>query len=386
MKISVVVPVYNVEEYIVDCLESIVHQTYRDIEIILVDDGSTDRSGAICDEYARRDNRITVIHKENGGLVSARKAGVALATGEYTSYVDSDDWIDRDMYEKLLVEMGQEKPDVMAFGYVKEYATFSEIQKEYLYPRMYYKEERKDIVKQFVKENNYFYTPIVGQTIWSKLIKTEIIKKKQQEVDNRIKVGEDCVSYACILEADTLLMSEEYPYHYRVRKNSIMHQSNIDEYERYKLLIRYLAAIVKDEEYLEPLLMQMAYYFLLIMDAKRLISSTEKVELLFPDVKKNNRIVLYGKGVIGKSLYSVIVNEQYCDVKAWVDSLDVEHLLNMNEDAYDYVLITIGLSKLVRAMEEKLIEHGVPREKIKRIQPHMLTKENLPEDVKKIIQ
>lgn len=100
--LSVIVPVYNVEDYLGRCVESILAQTYKNLEIILVDDGAKDSSGAICDAYAQKDRRIQVIHKENGGLSSARNAGLDMATGTYIAFVDSDDWIEPDAYENML--------------------------------------------------------------------------------------------------------------------------------------------------------------------------------------------------------------------------------------------------------------------------------------------
>lgn len=100
--LSVIVPVYNVSDYLGQCLESIIHQTYTNLEIILVNDGSTDNSGEICDTYAKRDKRIKVIHKENGGLSSARNAGMAVMTGTYVAFVDSDDWLELDAYEHYM--------------------------------------------------------------------------------------------------------------------------------------------------------------------------------------------------------------------------------------------------------------------------------------------
>lgn len=100
--ISVIVPVYNVEQYLTRCVESILVQTYQNLEVILVDDGATDRSGAICDEFAVRDSRVRVIHKENGGLSSARNAGLDAAKGEFIAFVDSDDWIEPDAYRNML--------------------------------------------------------------------------------------------------------------------------------------------------------------------------------------------------------------------------------------------------------------------------------------------
>ena len=96
MKVSAIVPVYNVEKYIYRCVDSILNQTFSDFELILVDDGSPDNCPQICDEYAKKDSRIKVIHKENGGLSSARNAGLDIASGEWISFIDSDDWIHKD--------------------------------------------------------------------------------------------------------------------------------------------------------------------------------------------------------------------------------------------------------------------------------------------------
>ena len=103
--LSVIVPVYNVEAYLPRCVDSILAQSYSNLEVILVDDGAKDASGAICDAYAAKDPRVKVIHKENGGLSSARNAGLDIALGEYIAFVDSDDWIEPDAYQHLLEVM-----------------------------------------------------------------------------------------------------------------------------------------------------------------------------------------------------------------------------------------------------------------------------------------
>lgn len=110
--VSIIVPVYNVEEYLPKCLDSILNQTYKNLEIILVDDGSTDGSGVICDDYATKDKRIKVIHKQNGGLSDARNVGIDICTGDYIGFVDSDDYIEIDMYETLLNYLKENNLDV----------------------------------------------------------------------------------------------------------------------------------------------------------------------------------------------------------------------------------------------------------------------------------
>ena len=115
-KISVIVPVYNVERYLKRCIESIINQTYKDLEIILVDDGSTDSSGNICDEYKKIDKRISVIHKKNGGLSDARNEGLKVVTGTYIAFVDSDDFLDLDMYEYMQKNIEKENADIVICG------------------------------------------------------------------------------------------------------------------------------------------------------------------------------------------------------------------------------------------------------------------------------
>ena len=117
MKLSIIVPVYNAAPYLPACIESILNQTLTDIEILLIDDGSTDSSGAICDVYAAKDKRINVVHKKNGGVSSARNAGLALATGEYVGWVDADDYIEPDMFEYLYKLAINYKADIAECGY-----------------------------------------------------------------------------------------------------------------------------------------------------------------------------------------------------------------------------------------------------------------------------
>lgn len=119
--ISVIVPIYNAEKYLNKCLTSIVNQTYCDLEIILVNDGSTDESFAICEKYKQADDRIVIINKHNEGLVRARKDGIRMAKGEYITFVDADDWIDITTYEKVYTE----KADIISYGLMEEYENYS---------------------------------------------------------------------------------------------------------------------------------------------------------------------------------------------------------------------------------------------------------------------
>lgn len=374
--ISVVIPVYNVEEYFDQCMQSVLSQTYKNLEIILVDDGSTDKSGEMCDTYAMQDKRVQVVHKENGGLVSARKAGVVLATGEYTSYIDSDDWVDIDMYENIVNVIYENNPDVVLFGSKKEYQERTELRKEYLAPGIYYKEEYEEIVKQYIKECEYFYMPIVAQYLWSKLFRTELIKEEQVKVCDEISLGEDCLSYACLLKANTVQVIDLQPYHYRVRPSSIVHTKK--RYDKCLLLIQYLNNIMGDISYLRPLLIQCIYYQLALVDASKAI--------YFPNLRKEDRIVIYGKGVMAVAVETAIRKQQLCTIVNWVDSNNIDDLKSMDERDYDYVIIAITVHEIVRKIEELLSKMGVKNKKIMRVYPKDLKEDNLAEDIKGILK
>lgn len=119
-KVSIIIPVYNAEKHISKCIESLTNQTYKEIQIILINDGSTDKSGQICEAYAEKDNRIIVIHKENGGVSSARNIGLENSTGYYIMFVDSDDWIEEDAIKRLMQVQNKYSYDLIMFGYYRE--------------------------------------------------------------------------------------------------------------------------------------------------------------------------------------------------------------------------------------------------------------------------
>lgn len=119
VRISVIIPIYNVEAYLRRCVDSIINQSFKELEIILVDDGSPDRCGAICEEYAHKDSRIKVIHQDNGGLFCARNVGLEAAVGEYVSFIDGDDWIESDTYEHMIKIIDEYHPDMIRFGFKK---------------------------------------------------------------------------------------------------------------------------------------------------------------------------------------------------------------------------------------------------------------------------
>lgn len=163
--ISVIVPVYNVAEYLGECIDSILAQTYRDLELILVDDGSTDGSGGICDEYAAKDKRVRVIHRPNGGVSCARNTGLDSCTGELIGFVDADDWLDLRMYEKLARCLNENKADAAMCGFV-DYPHGKPVKKG-LYSVLPC--DYAGAVYQMMRHNGYFTSP------WAKLFRRDLL-------------------------------------------------------------------------------------------------------------------------------------------------------------------------------------------------------------------
>lgn len=167
--ISVIVPVYNMEQYLERCVNSIVDQTYRNLEIILVDDGSTDRSPRMCDEYAQKDGRIKVVHKVNGGLSDARNAGLQAATGTYIGYVDSDDWIEPQMYQRMYETCIEHQAQVAVCRYAKIYR--DHVDREGNGQVAVF--DREGILKIYLTDQPEY---VVYNSVWSKLFAREVVE------------------------------------------------------------------------------------------------------------------------------------------------------------------------------------------------------------------
>ncbi len=232
--ISVIVPIYNVEQYMERCIKSIQNQTYRNLEIILVDDGSPDNCGEICDQYAAEDERIKVIHKENGGLSDARNAGIEVASGEYYFLVDSDDWIHHQTVEIMMQMISKNSCDVAICGY------------QYAYEGKEYSDKELDIqtvlckyddVDGYTAQEIYFTNPdkrLVYTVPWNKLYHKDLFKNIRYP---KGKVHEDeFTTFKLLHEAKKIGIIEEELYYYFVRSDSIMGEfkaSRFDVFDGY---------------------------------------------------------------------------------------------------------------------------------------------------------
>lgn len=220
--ISVIIPVYKVEPYLRQCLDSVVNQTYRNLEIIIIDDGSPDNCGKICDEYARKDDRITVIHKENGGLSAAWNDGISASSGEWIAFVDSDDWIDDTYFEKLIAGASNaEKIDMVISGrYYEEIGNKTIEHVAFPEPFFFQEESNRDTLqlKVFVATDKKRPHDRIT-SVWNMLYKASLIKKKECFFDTELRAGlcNDLLFNYMVLGKVHVVCGINYAgYHYRI--------------------------------------------------------------------------------------------------------------------------------------------------------------------------
>ena len=223
-KISVIVPVYKVEKYLDRCVESIVNQTYKNLEIILIDDGSPDNSPQMCDEWAKKDKRIKVIHKQNAGVSGARNDGLKIATGDYISFVDSDDYVDKCMFEKMLMTIHKNNSDLAMCFYSNVY---EDGKIENVYEKNLKLANGNNIfgfyiLQNAIRKNNILETEYILAGVYRTLYKKELLRDRIFEPE--VKFCEDFLFNSLVINSDTkIAFIEENLYFYFQRSNSAIH-------------------------------------------------------------------------------------------------------------------------------------------------------------------
>lgn len=311
--VSIVIPVYNVEQYLDECMESILQQTYSKLDIILVDDGSKDHSSEMCDKYAKKDSRIQVLHKENGGLVSAWIAGVKISKGDYLVFVDSDDWVDLNMIEELVKHSIGSSKEIICSNYVIEKLEKQKSikVKQSMKPGVY---EREQLEKELFPQLLGNEVRRVHASRCMKLISKELIMQNLQYTNQQVTMGEDLnIMFAAMLDMERLVVLEEgYFYHYRLVDTSMAHKYNPKMYEKVRLLGKTLQDIIekkissqdKKRSFLEGL--RKEYIFLLFFVLKNELRGPGKglvtrIQTILRDAKEEMQLEQVMIEVTGKA-------------------------------------------------------------------------------------
>lgn len=377
--ISIIVPIYNIDLYLCECIESLINQTYTGIEIILVDDGSTDNSGKICDEYVKRDSRIKVIHKKNEGLVRARKDGLSAATGKYIIYVDGDDWIETDFVECMLSVVKENNADIVIGGRYDECGGSRSKHYQGVSEGYYDKKKLiKDIYPRMISKADFFEFGIYP-TAWGKMYRKDQLEIFQNIVDDRLTFGEDVAFvYELLLNADSLFILDKCLYHYRQREQSMVRKIDNSNEEKRKFLNlhNFVWNRLKnyDKEYDLKNQWLRFLMFSMVPRAEILYDGFENLDYLFPypKVRKGSNIIVYGMGLYGQRLYNYLKKTKFCNVIAAFDrnydglnkiGLNVESPENISEFEYDAMIITCSYAGTRFAVYSEMIEK-YPADKI----------------------
>lgn len=249
---SVVVPIYQVEDYVRVCIDSILAQTFLDYELILVDDGSKDGCSKICDEYKAKYDNVIVIHKENGGLVSARNAGIKRAEGEYICYVDGDDRIAPELLQEMAdIIRQQNAPDMIIYSGVYDFGTYTRGIPLHLADGYYDKERlRREVYPSMIYDRTLpFFEGRVFPAAWNKMYKRELLIKHYCQ-DERIGLAEDnAFTYECLYYAESVYVTARKLYYYnKCNTDSMVSSYNANYYEKMQLVCDYLKQHLGNKE------------------------------------------------------------------------------------------------------------------------------------------
>lgn len=372
--ISVIIPVYNIAQYLPRCIESVINQTYDKLQIILIDDGSTDGSDNICDQYANKDGRITVVHKKNGGLVSARKAGLQIASGEYIGFVDGDDYIERNMFQQLCDLIEETNADFVNTGFKKNDGNEiygADTFKTYLI--------NNENIAYFYKHNIFdlFSEDCIYPSIWSKLFKKEVIIKSYMNLPDEQSYGEDllCLCKSVYYSKKIVTLNNAY-YHYTLRENSLSHDKGISGLTAEYGLYDQLTKLFSEFGLLSELKNDIENRF--VISASQWISSFFNINIpqyKFPFIEKINgrKIVIYGAGKVGQDYYSQICKYQDCHITALADKnsgninfdycnvVSIDDILKLD---YDLIIIAVLNKSVSDSIKKNLISVGIDENKI----------------------
>ncbi|MCH5261291.1 MAG: glycosyltransferase [Lachnospiraceae bacterium] len=377
--VSVIIPVYNADSYLPECLDSVIGQTYSDLEIILIDDGATDNTGKICDQYADKDPRIRVLHQENLGAAAARKQGIQTAKGQYLCFVDADDKVDSTMFEYMATNIGD--CDLITSGCHCEKENGERYQRYDIFTPGIYEsdEELRYFLRNFISFDDRTEDGVLP-FLWTKMFKKEIAQEVLKTVDLNIRYAEDRdFLFQYILKCKSICITHACFYHYRINSGSIVQGINKNIMNDLNNLYLSLERAFSKHHEKKALMHQLQLYIISrIYQIPRYMRFDEEVQIVryafpFNNLSGENRLILYGAGKIGCSYYRQIKQKKEFDLALWVDKnwekyqdrfVSVVSPENIKGVDFDYIIIGVLYPQTAEEIKEELKAQGIPEDKI----------------------
>ncbi|MBO0323569.1 glycosyltransferase [Muricauda sp. CAU 1633] len=393
VEISVIVPIYRIEKYLPQCIDSLLDQSFSDFELILVDDGSPDNCPKICDDYAKEDARIKVVHKENGGLLSARKAGLDNASGKYIAYVDGDDWVDTFYLDTLYKLAVANDSDLVVTGHFREFDGKIETIKPKDTGTYSHEEVQSSILPNAIY-NGRFCEHGISTYVWNKLFKKSLLSEVLYDVPNEIIMGEDAaITYAYLTISKKITVSKVPVYYYRQRHDSIVKSIENPQMEYYRLglLMSFLKSKLSTVLDAKNLDKQITYYLYsqILVRSGGLIFDKDSNLIFNPflNVGPKSRVVVYSSGSFGQHILSTNTKANFFEVDKWID-LDfhplsiggnhVQPISAANNNDFDHLIIATINPTNHDEIQEELELMGIDANKIVEINTNI-------EDIKKLL-
>jgi glycosyltransferase involved in cell wall biosynthesis len=350
-KISVIVPIYNVALFLPKCIESILNQSFFDFELILVNDGSPDNSHDICLNYQEKDKRITIINKPNGGLLSARKAGLNSARAEFISFVDGDDWVDVDFLASMYRVVELHQVDLVISGYIRVFEGRNEKITPLYKQGVYACSNLNELLNNMLNTSTFFQHG-VSTYVWNKLFRRSILGEILFNVPNEITMGEDAaITYSYMPHCSGIGITHSCNYFYRQRVNSMVKAIQSSELEKEHLtnLVSYLNSALFEKLDKIKLRRDLLYYLYsqALVRFGGLISDSE-IYIPFQDLKKGDRVLVYSSGTFGQRLVAFNNIYNVFQLTSWIDldhvesndlGLQVDSPFSNIERDYDSIII-----------------------------------------------
>lgn len=379
--ISVIVPIYNTQGFIPRCLDSILNQSYVNMEIILVNDGSTDDSLFVCEEFAAKDKRIQIISQPNQGIIAAKRAGIKLSRGEYVMFVDSDDWIEPELLEAMVRRIREYDCSLVCTNVYMDFVDET-IERRNAIPSGTY--ESKILAKDlfYYKETERY--GILPYSV-AKLYPSDMLKEVLDNISNDIRYAEDkAIVFGLVFKDINVYFTDDIYYHYCVRDGSACQTENQNYLVELTAFYKYAKKIFEEHRERECLLRQLGKYLLqethhAINNKLGLTTSGNSIykepyrldySVFLPQKKK---VILYGAGKVGVDYQKQMTDCTKIELCGWVDKdyekyqekeLDVKPIEYIKETGYDYILVAVWKQTVFNEIKKELVDMGIAEDSI----------------------